>query len=115
MIDMLADPVGAQHKATGTKRTLMQSLYRLRVVGGFGQDGQREIVHRGTLLEMDHESVKSSRAETGPDRPAASFPGAPASPCRAPGRRRSKAWPEPSIPSTGRRSAGGERRPVPDR
>ena len=45
MVDMLADPVGAQHEAAGPERARMQPLDRLRVVGGFGQNRQCKIVH----------------------------------------------------------------------
>ena len=40
MIDMLADPVSAQHEAAGPERARVQPLDRLRVVGGFGQNRQ---------------------------------------------------------------------------
>ena len=45
MIDMLAQPIGAQHEAAGPEGALVQTLDRLRVVGGFGQYGEGEIVH----------------------------------------------------------------------
>ena len=35
MIDMLAQPVGAQHKTAGPKGALKQAFDRLRVFGGF--------------------------------------------------------------------------------
>ena len=45
MIDMLAQPVGAQHETAGTEGALVQALDRLRVVGGFGQYCEGEIAH----------------------------------------------------------------------
>ena len=38
MIDMLAQPVGAEHEAAGAEGALMQALDGLRVVDGFGRD-----------------------------------------------------------------------------
>ena len=44
MIDMLADPIGAEHESAGAEGALVQPLDRLRVAGGLGKDGEREIV-----------------------------------------------------------------------
>ena len=46
MVDMLAQPVGAQHETAGSERALMQAFDGLRVVGNFGQYRQREIAHK---------------------------------------------------------------------
>src|ERR1700733_7422874 len=115
MVDMLAYPVSAQDEAAGTEGALMQALDRLRVVGGFGQDGKREITHQRASIFECPGPVKSYRQEPEPDRPAASSPGVRASPCQAQGRTTAKASPEPSGPSTRSRSADGERYPVQDR
>ena len=40
MIDMLAQPVSAQHETAGPECPLMQPLDRLRVIGGFGRYGK---------------------------------------------------------------------------
>jgi hypothetical protein len=45
MIDMLAEPVGAQHETAGPEGALMQAFDRLRVIGGLGQYGEREVAH----------------------------------------------------------------------
>ena len=45
VIDMLAQPIGAQHEAAGPERALVQAFDRLRVVGGFGQYCEREVAH----------------------------------------------------------------------
>jgi hypothetical protein len=45
MIDMLAQPIGAQHEAAGPESALMQALDRVGVVRLLGQDGQGEITH----------------------------------------------------------------------
>src|SRR3984957_20002179 len=45
VIDMLANPVSAQHEAAGPERTLMQPLDGLGVVGAFGQYGERKVAH----------------------------------------------------------------------
>ena len=42
---MLAKPVGAQHEAAGPERALVQAFDRLRIVGGLGQYGEREVAH----------------------------------------------------------------------
>ena len=57
MIDMLADPVRAQDETAGTEGALMQTLDRLRVVGGFGQDGQREIIHDREIASSGASSI----------------------------------------------------------
>ena len=44
---MLAQPVGAQHEAAGPERALVQAFDRLRVLGGLGQYGEREVAHDG--------------------------------------------------------------------
>jgi len=45
MIDMLAQPIGAEHEAAGPEGTLVQPLDRLRVFGSLRQDGEGEVVH----------------------------------------------------------------------
>ena len=45
MIDMLAQPIGAEHEAAGPEGPLMQAFDRLRVLCRFRQDGKGEIVH----------------------------------------------------------------------
>jgi len=43
---MLAKPISAQDEAAGAERcALVQALDRLRIVGGFGQDCEREVAH----------------------------------------------------------------------
>ena len=45
MIDMLAQPVCAQHETAGTEGAFVQTLDGLRVIGGLGQDGKGQIGH----------------------------------------------------------------------
>src|SRR3954468_16869504 len=45
MIDMLADSIRAKHEAAWPESALVQPRDRLCIVGGFGQNGEREIVH----------------------------------------------------------------------
>ena len=51
MIDMLSQPVGAEHKAAGTKGALEQPLDRLGVLGRFWQNCKGQITH-GYLLQV---------------------------------------------------------------
>jgi len=52
VVDMLAQAVSAQHKAAGPERAVVQAFDRMGVVGGFGQYGERKIVHavRGSSI-----------------------------------------------------------------
>jgi hypothetical protein len=47
VIDMLAQPIGAQHETAWPERPLMQAFDRLRVISGFRQYGERQIAHIG--------------------------------------------------------------------
>ena len=46
MGDLFPDAVGGARIAPGTERALVQAVDRLRVLRGFGQDGQGKIAHR---------------------------------------------------------------------
>ena len=62
MIDMLAQPIGAEHEAAGPEGPLMQALDRLRVVRPFGKDGEGEIAHGSGIASGAQGSMRARSA-----------------------------------------------------
>src|SRR5580698_6101494 len=63
MRHLFAQAVGGFGVAAGPKRALVQAVDRRRVGGGFGQDGERRIVHRAAP------SISIVRGPAGAQRP----------------------------------------------
>src|SRR3954451_2453046 len=119
MIDVLAQPVGAEHEPAGTERTLVQALDCERVVRRLGRNCQREVIHVGAIAFAGRAVHSPSRSnairfsfccrQTGTDRPAVSSRGGLASPCPAPVPMIPTTRPRSSCPWTAPPSAAAER------
>src|SRR5690242_1146337 len=46
MVNMLTQPVSAEHEASGSEGAIMQTIDRLGVAGSLGQNSERQIPHQ---------------------------------------------------------------------
>jgi hypothetical protein len=68
VVDMLAQPVSAQHEAAGPEGTFVQALDRLRVIDGFRQDCEGEVAHgeaRNSIWRRRGPSSRQRRISSG--------------------------------------------------